>query len=193
MRVDVEFRGSQQRFGQLRYGSPNSTRVIVVVDQVRRGDFDLYVDRNRNRTIEKKDLVPTEERSRRCVLPLEMTHLIEVSYEPRSVRFRLGITDRTLSYSTIGFIEGRTALGDQLVRVRRVDGDGNGFFADARDRLWIDLDGNGEWDPFSEQLPYSPIMKIRQQRLAVRGDAHGRRASPIAVRNAGAWSGDRTT
>lgn len=40
--IDVAFRGRRRGFAQLRYGSPNSTRVAVVVDEIRRGEFDLY-------------------------------------------------------------------------------------------------------------------------------------------------------
>src|SRR3954470_23768378 len=49
------YRGRQQRYAQLRYGSPGSTRATVVVDQAGPGDVDLYVDADRNRRIETRD------------------------------------------------------------------------------------------------------------------------------------------
>lgn len=60
VRVDVEFRGGVQRFGQMFYGTPNSRRITVVVDEVDRERFDLYVDRSRSRRITKRDLVSGE-------------------------------------------------------------------------------------------------------------------------------------
>ena len=171
--IDVDFRGRRQRYARIRYGSPDSTRVSVVVDGIGRGEIDLYVDGNRNRIIEEKDLVAGTGRNRQCELPLETIRLAEASYRSRSVRFRLGNGGRVLGFGTIGFVEGRTALGGRTVRVRRVDGDANGAFADSRDRLWIDLDGDESWDPFTEQFPFLPVLQVGEQRIAIRGDALG--------------------
>ena len=186
MRIDVEFRGSRTAIRSAsiwiaefdagdcgrRSGCGGATSIFMLIA--------IEIVRSRRKT----SFRGTGGRGCACCRS-QMTHLIEVSYEPRSVRFRLGITGRTLSYSTIGFVAGRTTLGDRSLRVRRVDGDGNGFFADARDRLWIDLDGNDEWDPFTEQFPFLPIMKIRQQRLAVRGDAIGKQLELKAITDVG--------
>src|SRR5262245_41626134 len=57
LREDVRYRGKEQKYAQIRYGSDDSRRVVVVVDQVSAGDFDLYVDANRKRVVEAKDKV----------------------------------------------------------------------------------------------------------------------------------------
>ena len=49
---NVAYRGHRRLYAQLRYGSENSRQVVVVVDEVSSGDFDLYVDQNRDRSIE---------------------------------------------------------------------------------------------------------------------------------------------
>lgn len=183
--VNVKFRGTRQHFAQLRYGSPNSIRVVVCVDEIGEGAHDFYVDRDRNRTIDSSDLVVGTGRSRQCELYAEITATNAVGYVPRKVRFRLDSNTSTLGFATIGFVEGTTKLGERMVRVRRVDGDGNGLFADARDRLWIDLDGDEQWDPFSEQFPYVPVLQIAQQRIAIRGDASGNRLQLAAIEGAG--------
>jgi hypothetical protein len=59
--------------------------------------------------------------------------------------------------------------------VRRVDGNANGFFADAADRLWIDLNMDKQWDPITEQFPFAPVLTLNNQRYAIRGDATGSR------------------
>ena len=171
--VAAVFRGSKQRFAQLRYGIPNSTRVAVVVDEIRRGESDFYVDANRDRIIDRKDLLPGSGRSRQCELAAEVSVGLEADYYDRVVRLRLGITGKKLGVATVGYVEGSVLVDERTVQVRRVDGDANGFFADARDRLWLDLDNDGDWDSFTEQYPFQPILRIADQRLAVRGDALG--------------------
>jgi hypothetical protein len=56
-----------------------------------------------------------------------------------------------------------------------MDGDGNGLFTDPQDRLWIDLNQDGRWDPVEEQFLYGTILTIAGQRYAVRSDEQGTR------------------
>ena len=49
LREDVAFRGKQRKYAEVRYGSENSRRVAVVVDEVSADDWDLYIDADRNR------------------------------------------------------------------------------------------------------------------------------------------------
>jgi hypothetical protein len=171
----VTYRGTRRLYAQLRYGSANSTRVAVVVDETGPGAFDLYVDRNRRRAIEPGDLVPGTGAVRRLPLKVQIVHKDTVEEYPRSVVLRRGVTGKTLGVATAGYLEGEAELGGKRVKVRRVDGDGNGLFADARDRLWIDRDGDGRWDPIAEQFPYLPVLKLDGRRFAVRADAVGQR------------------
>ena len=53
----VNYRGSSRRYAQLRFGSPGSIRVTVVLDEVGPGDVDLFVDANRDRKIDDRDRV----------------------------------------------------------------------------------------------------------------------------------------
>ncbi len=52
---------------RLRYGSPSSVRVTIVLDEIGRGEADLYVDANRNRRIEWPDRVAGENRTCACL------------------------------------------------------------------------------------------------------------------------------
>src|SRR5688572_4182511 len=47
LREQASYRGKTQKYAQIRYGSDDSRRVVVVVDEVTKDDFDLYVDANR--------------------------------------------------------------------------------------------------------------------------------------------------
>jgi hypothetical protein len=173
METAVIYRGTTRRYGQIRYGTSNSLRVTVVVDQRENRDFDLYVDANRNFQIEPKELVAGEGALRRMRVAAEIRREDEAEHLPRSVLFRRGVTWGALGFATAGYLEGQARIGERTMAFRRVDGDGNGFFTDARDRLWLDLDGNGDWDAFNEQLPLLPVLKIREVRYAVRSDLVG--------------------
>ena len=172
---EVRYRGTQRRYAQLRYGSPSSVRVTVVLDEVGPYEADLYVDTGRNRRIEAKDRVKGEGLTWR--LPLELA-LIEgdvLTTVPRTVIFRFGPVGRILSFATAGYMEGVVPLTGHTHQARRVDGDGNGQFTDAQDRLWIDLNDDGRWDGANEQFLYAPILSIAGSRYAVRSDPVGKR------------------
>src|SRR5215470_17298582 len=47
----IAYRGKRRRYTQLRFGSPSSIRVTVVLDEVGPGEADLYVDAARNRKL----------------------------------------------------------------------------------------------------------------------------------------------
>jgi hypothetical protein len=167
-------RGTQRRYAQIRYGSPASIRVAVVLDQVSATDVDLYVDANRNRIIEDNDRIDGRDRTWRLPLDVAIVEGDKTRFQRRNVIFRLGATGRTLSYAAAGYLDGKVTIGEREVLVRRQDGDGNGFFTDAQDRLWFDLDGDGRWDAAGEQFLYSTILAIRDMRYVVRSDEAGR-------------------
>lgn len=169
----VRFRGTARRYGQLRFGTLNSVRVTVVVDQRANREFDLYVDANRNFQMEPKELIAGDGAVRRMKLGAEIRSEDEAEHRPRTVLFRRGVTGGSIGFATVGYLAGEATIGGRTCAVRRVDGDGNGLFTDARDRLWLDRDGNSEWDPFTEQLPLLPVMKFDDVRYAVKSDVVG--------------------
>src|SRR5207249_358560 len=66
----VRYRGTRQRYAQIRYGSPSSIRVVVVLDEVSATEVDVYVDADRKRAIEPKDRVTSSDGTWR--LPLDV-------------------------------------------------------------------------------------------------------------------------
>jgi hypothetical protein len=172
---EVKYRGKEQKYAQIRYGSDDSRRVVVVVDFVSRDDFDLYVDANRNRVIETKDKILCAGTDRTAPLDVEITRGLQIVHERRLVQWRLGATRKTISLATLGYVEGVVSIAGKKHAVRRVDGNANGFFADAADRLWIDLNRDKQWDPITEQFPFAPVLTLNNQRYGIRGDATGSR------------------
>ena len=172
---EVTYRGTRRLYAQLRYGTPDSRRVAVVVDEVGPGAFDLYVDRNRNQTIEPAERVRGDGAVRRLRLDVELVREQAVKHVARTVLLRRGIVGTTLGIATVGYVEGAAEINGQRALVRRVDGEGNGLFADARDRVWLKRPGDITWDPIAGQFPYTPVLRLDGRRFAVRADAVGAR------------------
>src|ERR1700728_4538209 len=55
----VAYRGepARRRYARIRFGSPSSTRVTVVIDTTASGEVDLYADADRNLKIDDRDRV----------------------------------------------------------------------------------------------------------------------------------------
>jgi hypothetical protein len=181
----VPYRGSRRRYAHLVYGRGRTAGVAVVLDEVGSGKFDLYVDADRDREITAKDRVAVEGPSWRAPLKA-VVHEGDVLHEyPRTVAFRYGAVSRTLAVATCGYVEGRVRLGDHEVGVRRTDGDADGFFASAQDRAWVDLNGDGRWDPAQEEFLFAPILRMGGRRVAVRADAVGERLTFAPLEGSG--------
>jgi hypothetical protein len=184
LKETVRYRGRVRRYGQLTYGSPDSVPVAVVIDEVSADEADLYVDGARSRIIAASDRVPRGEGAWRVKLDAVVTG-DDAARAERTVIFRLGRSGRTLSYATCGYLEGQVRVGSRAVAARRQDGDGNGLFADPQDRLWLDLDGDGRWDPLDEQFLFAPMLALAGGRYAMRSDALGRRLALEKVEGTG--------
>jgi hypothetical protein len=213
---------ARRRYAQVRFGSAGSIRVTVVLDEVGPGEADLYVDADRNRRIDDHDRVaassPTapegspsspssgarRERIWRMPLDVAMVDKDATKKVPRAVVFRLGASGRTLGYAAAGYLEGTVALGGpdagsagkpRRAAVRRVDGDGNGQVSDSQDRLWIDLNGDGRFEPAAEQFLFATVLNLDGARYVVRSDELGSRLSVEPLIGAGtlrlAWKGGK--
>ena len=161
-------------YGQLRYGSEGSTRVGFVVSYDTQGDFELFVDQDRDREITQQELVAGTGPQRRLELPTEITDRSTADQDSirhfnRTVAFRESYSRDRLGFATLGYMEGTLDLvaGDQLqqVVVRRVDASGNGLFNDSADRIWIDANRDGQWDPVTELFSPQTIYRTQPNTL----------------------------
>ena len=206
---------ARRRYAQVRFGSAGSIRVTVVLDEVGPGEADLYVDADRNRRIDDRDRVTAaaaegSPRRRPSRAGLAIAARRGDGREgrdekvPRAVVFRLGASGRTLGYAAAGYLEGTVELGGpdagpagktRRVAARRVDGDGNGQVADPQDRLWIDLDGDGRFDPAAEQFLFATVLNLDGARYVVRSDELGSRLTVEPLIGVGtlrlAWKGGK--
>jgi hypothetical protein len=173
---EIEYRSTQRLYGQLRYGSENSRRVVIVVDELNDVEYKFYVDADRDRRITKDDLVTGTGRTRTCPLVAEIIRADQPFQGERQVLLRLGATRTRISLATLGCIEGEiawpgaSAENSSGIRVRRIDGNANGLFSDSRDRLMLDINNDGHWDRVSEQFAYLPVQNLLGRRYAVHSD-----------------------
>ncbi len=193
----VTYRGepARRRYAQIRFGSAASIRVTVVLDETASGEADLYVDADRNRRIDDRDRVDATlgmsgERVWRRPLDVAIVDRDVTSRVPRAVVLRRGAGGRTLGFASAGFLEGTVTLAGPIgaprrVASRRVDGDGNGLVADSQDRLWLDLNGDGRFDPAAEQFLFANVLELGETRYAVRSDELGRRLGLEAITGTG--------
>ena len=173
--TDIEFRGIRQLHGQIRYGTADSIRVGLIVDQLSAStaDFDLYVDRNRDRKIEVDEKVNGQGRIREFELQTEINQGGQPVGFARKVTFRRSVDPAIFSIATHGGYASQWKVGDESLAVWRLDGDANGLFSDNRDEIWIDANNDGKWNPISERFSYRPAIVLNGERFAVRGDALG--------------------
>jgi hypothetical protein len=185
LQENLRYRGKKQRYAQICYGSTATVRVAIVLDEISDDEADLYVDARRCRVLDPGDRVVGKSGTWYVSLDA-LTAGDRPESAQRTVLFRLGRVGRTLSLATCGYLEGKVPIGDRLVTVRRVDGDGNGLFADPQDRLWIDLAGKGAWDALDDQFLYNPILSLAGTRYAVHSDPLGKRLAFHKLEGTGA-------
>jgi hypothetical protein len=167
------YRGDRQQYAQVRFGTPGSLRVTVVVDRVSAEEMDLYVDRDRDLTIQAAEQVEHDGSAWRTTLDALVVRQGRAEDLPRTMVFQLSRTGGSLRLATCGYLEGAVSLSRRPCTVRRTDGNANGLFADAGDRLWIDLNRDGHWDAIGEQFLLAPILVLGGTRHAVRSNQTG--------------------
>jgi hypothetical protein len=185
LKETAHYRGSKRRYAEFRFGTAGSTLVAVVLDTVSADQTDVYVDLNRNRAIEDNERLAGPPPLYRAPLSVEIPNGNRTERFPRTVVFRLGRAGRSISYATAGYVEGTLRFQDRDLPVRRVDADGDGGMADPLDLLWVNWKRDGNWNPFTDRLPLTPIIRVENQRYVVRSDWLGERLSLAKLNGSG--------
>ncbi len=164
------------QFAQWHFGDANSTRVAILAEMENGEITRLFVDRNRDRTIGADEEVTVQaNRGKTWVVEL-MAEVVEQErriHSPRQIGISPKLRSNAIRVNTLGHVDGTIELNGQSVAVRRIDNDGNGLPVDLRDQLWIDLDGDGSFDPLTERKHLHHAMEIEGQRYAIRSDRLG--------------------
>lgn len=111
---------------------------------------------------------------------IELPAGIAVQLEPtvkkvdRTIVFRRSRLGSGLRYAVRGFTQGRIELGGRSRAAVLIDGNADGCLNTVgQDRLWIDLDDNGRFDPITEQFPLGKPLQIGGQAYVIRSDVLG--------------------
>jgi hypothetical protein len=108
---------------------------------------------------------------------LELPVRITVQLEPqpvqvkRTVIFRRATLGDGLRYAVRGFVLGSVEFGGRPHATVLIDGNANGCFNTVgQDRLWIDLNEDGRFDPITEQFPLGKPLRYDGQTYVIRSD-----------------------
>ena len=86
--------------------------------------------------------------------------------------FRRSALGDGLRYTVRGYMQGRLNLGGKKYATLLIDGNANGCFDTVgQDRVWIDLNQDGRFDPLTEQFPLGKPITHGGDVYVVRSDA----------------------
>ncbi len=159
--------------------TPETALAIVWIPNASAGP-QLWLDANADGRLSRNECHVMSGRE----LEIPATITVQVQPAPKRVRrtlvFRRSLLDQGLRYAVRGFAQGKIDLAGASHAVLLVDGNADGCFDTVgQDRVWIDLDGDGRFDPLTEQFPLGkPIVKGAQM-FVVSSDAT---ASAVRVR-----------
>ncbi len=108
---------------------------------------------------------------------LEVPATITAQFDPvkkieRTLIFRRSSLGDGLRYSVRGYEQGRLQLGETKHAALLIDGNANGCFDNVgQDRVWLDLNRNGRFDPLTEQFPLGKPISFGGQVYVVSCDA----------------------
>jgi hypothetical protein len=92
-----------------------------------------------------------------------------------------------IAYAVRGYRSGSVTLGGNSYPALLTDGDADGCFdGPVSDRIWIDLDRDGKFDPLTEQFPLGSALTHGGTAYLLRPDAAG---TKVAVRDRPAETG----
>src|SRR5687767_4831991 len=131
--------GAQRSYALLRYGSPNSPQLPIVLDKLDGGEFTLTIDLSRSGQMADARPVAGSGRSRQLEIKSAITYAERAADEyPRQVQIRRSASGKSLSVVTLGYLSGSVRADGRTIAARRVDGNATGLFADPQERLWPD-------------------------------------------------------
>ena len=153
------------KFGDLRLGSVGSSRRSVVWQQE---TGTLWLDADGDGRFAKA------ERHTLGKDPLE----VRVSFEVGGTVVQRSLVVKRrgdgVAYAVRGYMAGSITLGGKAFAALLTDGDADGCFDSATaDRVWIDLDGDGKFDPLTEQFPLGSALTHAGTAYLIRPDASG--------------------
>lgn len=108
---------------------------------------------------------------------LEIPAIMTLQLQPekqkveRTLIFRRSSVGDGLRYTVRGYMQGSVKLGDKEYATLLIDGNANGCFDTiGQDRVWIDLNRDGHFDPLTEQFPLGKPIAHNGEVYVIRSD-----------------------
>jgi len=170
--VELPHDAASIQFAEWLYGTSESPRIAVAVVMNDDGEYQLYVDDDRDGAISADDLVAGSGDLRKLSVAAWQVMNNVVTQYPRDVLFRRRGSRLQVATVTIP----RHQMEEQNKwTARQIDGNANGLFSDSKDLIQLDLNHDDRFDPFLETFPFRPVAKVQGQRFFIKADCFGTR------------------
>ena len=157
------------RFGVLPLG-PGGAHRLAVVWHAASGALWIDADHDGRFAARERHLLRAD--------PLSVTAAIKFGDEQHERTLLVRRREDGLAYTVRGYVTGPLTLGTETFPAMLTDGDADGCFdGAAADRLWIDRDRDGRFDPLTEQFPLGRPVAVGPRGFLVRPDPIGRRVT----------------
>jgi len=159
-------------YGLVPVGPKPETALPIVWCPKATGGPELWLDANGDGKLAGDERHPMSGRE----LDVPATITIQLEPEPKKVHRTLSFRRSTLGdglrYAVRGYAQGTLDLGGTKCAALLVDGSANGSFDTVgQDRVWLDLSGDGRFDPLVEQFPLGKPIRRDRDVYVVRSDA----------------------
>jgi hypothetical protein len=163
------------RYATFRFRASEQETVacVVALAEADNGDKTLYVDGDGDGKLtsaERAEVAPESQRPPDFGAAGERIWLARVSrpYE-RLLAFRLSPFGGTINCAVRGYNRGKLPIDGERREAVMVDANANMLLEATRDRVYVDLNGDGKLDPTSERFPLTERMEFGELAFAFAG------------------------
>ena len=169
------------RYGVLPIGNRPAAQPSIVWIPDAPGGPEVWIDADGDGQFQPAERHRFDRSSLEVQIPVTIANGHNVTRPKRTVLLRRRTSGDGLSYAVRGYVAGRLELDGQLYDALLTDHNADGCFdRPEADRIWIDLNRDGVFDPLTEQFPLGTPLTIGSRTYLIRPSADG---STVTVRD----------
>ena len=170
----------QAHYGVLQIGNRPADQPLLIWIPNAPGGPQVWIDADGDGRFQPNERHPFSGSSLEVNLPMTLAVGDQVRRQPREALLRRKSSGDGLSYAVRGFVLGQLNLGGQVYKAMLTDHDADGCFdRPGIDRIWIDLDRDGSFDPLTEQFALGTPLSVGGKTYLIQPSADG---STVQVR-----------
>jgi hypothetical protein len=159
------------QFGLVSVGPNRDTALTIAWNPKGKEGAELWLDANNDGKLADDERHAFTGRELEIPVSLQLQINPPITVE-RTLVFRRSTANDGLRYSVRGYAQGRLKLGEKDYAALLIDGNADGRFDTVgQDRVWIDLDENGRFDPLTEQFPLGKPIGRGKDVFVISSDA----------------------